>query len=213
VIIAVDGPAASGKGTLSRRLAKHLGYAHLDTGKIYRAVGQSVLLSGGDPSDPENALKAARELTPEALSDPNLTADTVATAASKVAVIDAVRAELLTFQQNFAKTPPDGRPGAILDGRDIGTVVCPEANVKLFVDAGVEVRAERRYKELLDRGEKIIYARVLQELKDRDDRDRNRAVAPLIAASDAFVLDTSVLGPEEAFRAALAIIESEQSDA
>ncbi|MFT6580287.1 MAG: (d)CMP kinase [Alphaproteobacteria bacterium] len=213
MIIAVDGPAASGKGTLSRRLANHLGYAHLDTGKIYRAVGQSVLLSGGDPSDPEIALKAACNLTADALSDPNLTADTVATAASKVAVIDAVRAQLLTFQQNFATTPPDGRPGAILDGRDIGTVVCPDADVKLFVDASVEVRAERRFKELLDRGEEIIYARVLQDLKDRDDRDRNRAVAPLKAASDAFVLDTSVLDPEEAFRAALAIIESEQTDA
>jgi CMP/dCMP kinase len=213
MIIAVDGPAASGKGTLSRRLASHLGYAHLDTGKIYRAVGQIVLQSGGDPSDPETALKAARDLTADALGDPALTADTVAAAASKVAVIDAVRAQLLAFQQTFATNPPDARPGAILDGRDIGTVVCPDAEVKLFVDASVEVRAERRFKELLDRGEEIIYARVLQDLKDRDDRDRNRAVAPLKAASDAFVLDTSILSPLEAFHAALAIIESKQSDA
>lgn len=212
MIIAVDGPAASGKGTLSKRLARHLGYAHLDTGKIYRAVGQQVLLSGGDPSDPIAATRAARSLTPDALENPALTTDTVAAAASKVAAIDAVRAQLLTFQQDFAANPPNGLAGAVLDGRDIGTVVCPDAKIKLFVDANVEIRAERRYKELLDRGEEIIYSRVLQDLQDRDDRDRNRKVAPLRAAPEAFVLDTSVLNAEDAFRAALAFIESDHSD-
>jgi CMP/dCMP kinase len=208
MIIAVDGPAASGKGTLSKRLANHLGYAHLDTGKIYRAVGFAVLASGGDPDDPDAAVAAARALTPEALENPGLTDDSVAAAASRAAAITDVRDLLLAFQRDFAATPPDGAPGAVLDGRDIGTVVCPDADVKLFVDADIEVRAGRRYKELIDRGETTIYARVLQDLKDRDDRDRNRSVAPLKPAADSFVLDTSALDAENAFRAALAYIES-----
>lgn len=208
MIIAVDGPAASGKGTLSKRLAKHFGYAHLDTGKIYRAVGFNVLASGGDPGDPAAAVAAARALTPKALENPDLVEDSVAAAASKAAAITEVRDLLLTFQRDFAATPPGGAPGAVLDGRDIGTVVCPDADIKLFVDADVEVRAGRRYKELLDRGETTIYSRVLQDLKDRDDRDRNRSVAPLKPAADSFVLDTSTLDAENAFRAALAYIES-----
>jgi cytidylate kinase len=211
MIIAVDGPAAAGKGTLSKNLAKHLGLAHLDTGKIYRAVGFSVLSSGGDPSDPVAAVAAARTLTPGALGNPTLTDDSIAYAASEVAAIDTVRALLLAFQRDFAENPPEDAPGAVLDGRDIGTVVCPDADVKMFVDAKIEVRAERRYKELLDRGEETIYARVLRDLKDRDDRDRNRSVAPLKPAADAFVLDTSTLDAGDAFRAALAFIESEKT--
>jgi cytidylate kinase len=157
------------------------------------------------------AVAAARTLTPGALGNPTLTDDSIAYAASKVAAIDTVRALLLAFQRDFAENPPEDAPGAVLDGRDIGTVVCPDADVKMFVDAKIEVRAERRYKELLDRGEETIYARVLRDLKDRDDRDRNRSVAPLKPAADAFVLDTSTLDAGDAFRAALAFIESEKT--
>ena len=203
MIIAVDGPAASGKGTLARRLAAHFGYAYLDTGKIYRAVGYRVLEAGGDPEDPDAALAAARALQPDDLENPELTSDRAAVAASKVAAMESVRAVLLGFQQGFAADPPDGAPGAVLDGRDIGTVVCPEAPSKLFVTADVEERAKRRHKELLDKGEPSIYSRVLQALKDRDARDSNRSAAPLVAAPDAIVIDTTAMDPDEAFASAL----------
>ncbi len=203
MIIAVDGPAASGKGTLARRLAAHFGYAYLDTGKIYRAVGYRVLEAGGDPEDPDAALAAAHALQPDDLENPELTSDRAAVAASKVAAMESVRAVLLGFQQGFAADPPDGAPGAVLDGRDIGTVVCPEAPSKLFVTADVEERAKRRHKELLDKGEPSIYSRVLQALKDRDARDSNRSAAPLVAAPDAIVIDTTAMDPDEAFASAL----------
>ena len=203
MIIAVDGPAASGKGTLARRLAAHFGYAYLDTGKIYRAVGYRVLEAGGDPEDPDAALAAARALQPDDLENPELTSDRAAVAASKVAAMESVRAVLLGFQQGFAADPPDGAPGAVLDGRDIGTVVCPEAPSKLFVTADVEERAKRRHKELLDKGEPSIYSRVLQALKDRDARDSNRSASPLVAAPDAIVIDTTTMDPDEAFASAL----------
>lgn len=203
MIIAVDGPAASGKGTLARRIAAHFGYAYLDTGKIYRAVGNRVLEAGKDPEDPDAALAAAKALQPGELDNPELTSDRAAVAASKVAAMGPVRAVLLDFQQAFATTPPDGAAGAVLDGRDIGTVVCPDAAVKLFVTAGVEERARRRHKELLDNGEASIYSRVLQALKDRDARDSNRSAAPLVAASDAIEIDTTEMGPDEAFASAL----------
>ena len=203
MIIAVDGPAASGKGTLARRLAAHFGYAYLDTGKIYRAVGYRVLKAGGDPEDPDAALAAARALQPDDLENPELTSDRAAVAASKVAAMESVRAVLLGFQQGFAADPPDGAPGAVLDGRDIGTVVCPEAPSKLFVTADVEERAKRRHKELLDKGGASIYSRVLQALKDRDARDSNRSASPLVAAPDAIVIDTTTMDPDEAFASAL----------
>jgi len=203
MIIAVDGPAASGKGTLARRLAAHFGYAYLDTGKIYRAVGYRVLEVGGDPKHPDAALAAARALQPDDLENPELTSDRAAVAASKVAAMESVRSVLLGFQQVFAADPPDGAPGAVLDGRDIGTVVCPEAPSKLFVTADVEERAKRRHKELLDKGEPSIYSRVLQALKDRDARDSNRSAAPLVAAPDAIVIDTTAMDPDEAFASAL----------
>ena len=203
MIIAVDGPAASGKGTLARRLATHFGFAYLDTGKIYRAVGCRVLDAGGDPEDPEAALAAAEALQPCDLDNPNLTSDRAAMAASKVAAIKPVRTMLLGFQQSFAADPPNCASGVVLDGRDIGTVVCPEAAAKLFVTAAIEERAERRHKELLDKGEPSIYSRVLQALKDRDARDIKRSAAPLVAAPDAITVDTTAMDPDEAFASVL----------
>ena len=203
MIIAVDGPAASGKGTLARRIARHFDYAYLDTGKIYRAVGRRVLDAGGDPEDPDDATAAARALQASELDDPRLASDWVADAASKVAAIEGVRTVLLGFQKAFAANPPGGVRGAVLDGRDIGTVICPDADMKLFVTADVEERARRRHKELLDKGETSIYPRVLQALKDRDARDSNRSSAPLSAAADAIVIDTTAMDPDEAFASAL----------
>lgn len=213
MIIALDGPAASGKGTLAKRLAKHFGFAHLDTGKLYRAVGLAMLQTGEDPEDAAAAERAAIALTPDDLDNPALSGDDAAVAASKVAAIPAVRDALLAFQRRFAESPPGGAAGAVIDGRDIGTVVCPDAPAKLFVTAGVEIRAERRHKELLGRGETSIYARVLQDLTERDERDSKRAVSPLMAADDAIVLDTSTLDPDAAFAAALAHVEKRLKNA
>ncbi|MFD2234718.1 (d)CMP kinase [Phaeospirillum tilakii] len=201
-IIAIDGPAAAGKGTLARRLAAALGFDYLDTGLIYRAVGMGLARAGQDPADPALAEAAARALTPEALGAGDLRGDDAAQAASKVAAIPGVRAALLDFQRRFAAHPPGGR-GAVLDGRDIGTVVCPAAEVKMFVDASVEKRAERRLKELQAAGRGGIYADVLADMKERDDRDRNRSVAPLKPAEGALLLDTSDLDADQAFAAAL----------
>jgi len=208
MIIAIDGPAASGKGTLAKRLAVELDLALLDTGLLYRAVGLAVLSRDGDPSDPEAAGAAARALDPKDLENPELRGDSAAQAASKVGAIPEVRAALLDFQRTFAAQPPGGAKGSILDGRDIGTVVCPDADAKLFVTASVEVRAERRLKELRERGLEAIHDRVLQEMKERDKRDASRAVAPLEPAEDAYVLDTSDLGPDEVVAKALAFIRS-----
>ena len=208
VIIAIDGPAAAGKGTLSKRVAQAYGFAHLDTGALYRAVGVAVLRAGGDPADAEAAARAARALQPEdgILNDPALRSDEAAQAASKVAAVPEVRAALLDFQRAFAATPPGGAPGSVLDGRDVGTVVCPNADAKLFVTASVEVRAERRLKELRERGIPAIPSDVLEDMKARDARDSQRTVAPLRPAADAFVLDTSALDADQAFAAATAFI-------
>lgn len=221
-VIAIDGPAASGKGTLARRVAAELGCAHLDTGALYRAVGLGLLRAGLDPAiteaaTAEAATAEARALTPvilaDRLADPELRTDGTAVAASKVSAVPAVRTALLDFQRAFAARPPslaDGRParGAVLDGRDIGTVICPDAGAKLFVTASAEVRAMRRLNELRARGVPAIYAVVLEDMKDRDARDSQRAVAPLRPADDAFLLDTSALNAEEAFAAALSFIRS-----
>ena len=206
-IIAIDGPAASGKGTLSKRLAADFGFAHLDTGALYRAVGLSVLCAGGDPADSAAGLRAAQALALDdrILGDPALRGDEAAQAASKVAAMPEVRAALLAFQRDFAARPPGGR-GAVLDGRDIGTVVCPEARAKLFITASVEVRAERRVRELRQAGHDVIVATVLEDMRARDERDSRRAVAPLVPAVDAFVLDTSALDADQAFAAALTFI-------
>jgi len=211
MIIAVDGPAASGKGTLARRLAAHFGFAYLETGLLYRAVARSVLDARGDPADPIAAERAARAFDFARLRDPAwrraLAEDAVSDAASKVAAIPGVRAALLGLQRDFVRRPPGGEPGVVLDGRDTGTVISPEADVKLFVNASPEVRAERRHKELRERGVDSIYARVLEDLKARDARDTARAAAPLKPALDAIELDTSALDADQAFAAAIAIIE------
>lgn len=211
MIIAIDGPAAAGKGTLAQNLAKHFSYAFLDTGRLYRAVGYAVLQAGADPSDETAAAKQARAFDPKSinqiLSNPALRDEATGNAASKVAAIPAVREALLQLQRDFAEHPffEDGTPakGAVLDGRDIGTVVCPSADVKFFVTASAEVRADRRFKELQEAGKTADYDKILADIKERDKRDSERATAPLKPAADAYVLDTSHLNAVQAFQAAL----------
>ncbi len=208
-VIAIDGPAASGKGTLARRLAGHFGFDHLDTGQLYRAVGLAVLESGADPADPLAAERAAAMLaaTPAIPAKERLRADPVADAASKVSAVPAVRRHLLDLQRSFAASPP-GRRGAVLDGRDIGTVICPDAPVKIFVTADLPCRAERRFKELQASGLVVIHKAVLADLEKRDARDSQRSVSPLAPAAGAFVLDTSALTADEAFARALAHVQT-----
>lgn len=210
-VVAIDGPTASGKGTLAKRLARHLGFAHLDSGLLYRAVGLRLLRAGRDPADPKAAAEAARALDPGELGDPELRAERTGAAASVVAAIPEVRAALLDFQRRFAAAPPGGAPGAVIDGRDIGTVVCPSADAKIFLDAGVEVRAARREKELRGKGAATIEGAVLRDLQERDARDRSRAASPLMRADDAFVLDTTDMDADQAFAKALAYIRSQSS--
>ncbi|HEX3536348.1 MAG TPA: (d)CMP kinase [Stellaceae bacterium] len=205
-VVAIDGPAASGKGTLARRLAERFGLAHLDTGKLYRATALLALDSGTDPADAAAAEAAARRVTPALLSDPRLTGESVAAASSVVAAIPQVRSALLAFQRDFATHPPPPATGAVLDGRDIGTAVCPEAAVKLFVTASPEIRAARRLKELRERGATAIYDRVLQDMKERDARDSRRRIAPLMAAADAVTIDTTSLDPNQVFETASDLI-------
>jgi CMP/dCMP kinase len=208
MIIAIDGPAASGKGTVARRLAAHFNHAYLDTGALYRAVALSVLRAGGDPNDADLAAAHARDLAPNLTEDPDIRSAESGAAASKVATVPEVRAALLAFQRTFAEHPPGGLEGAVLDGRDIGTVVCPDAARKIFVIAEVKIRATRRFKELLARGEAAIYARVLDDLRERDARDGSRADAPMRQAEDAMLLDTSHLDPDQAFDRARAFVNS-----
>ena len=202
MIIAIDGPAASGKGTVAKRLAAYFAYPHLDTGALYRAVGLTVLRQSLDPNDAAAATEAARGLDPAIIDDPEIRSGEAGAAASKVAVVGAVREALLAFQRDFAARPP----GAVLDGRDIATVICPGAERKIFVTASVEERANRRLKELLGRGEAAIYARVLADLKERDARDAGRKDAPMIQAADAYLLDTTTLDADQAFAKALAFV-------
>ena len=205
-VVAIDGPAASGKGTLARRIAAHFGFAHLDTGKLYRATALAVLDAGGDPHDATAAVKAAQTLDLSGRDDPRLRGDDIAGAASIVAALPPVRAALLEAQRRFAHHPPPPAKGAVLDGRDIGTVVCPDATVKLFVIASVEARAERRAKELRESGAEAIYDQVLQGMKERDARDSERRVAPLSAAPDAVIIDTTMLDPDQVFERASDLI-------
>lgn len=202
-VIAIDGPAAAGKGTLARRLASELNFAYLDSGSLYRAVAALCLAQGVDPGDEAAAEAVARALTPADLKRPDLRTEATASAASVVAAHPKVREALLQFQRAFASHPPEGKRGAVLDGRDIGTVVCPDAELKFFVTASAEARAERRHQELIMGGEESIYARVLEDIEARDHRDSTRAVAPLKAADDAKLLDTSDMTIEEVFRSAM----------
>lgn len=204
LIVAVDGPAASGKTTLARRLAAHFGLAFLDTGLLYRAVGRRVLDRGGTASDAAAAEAAAKAITAADLERPDLHSPEASQAASEVAVVPGVRAALLAFQRSFG----EAGSGAVLAGRDIGTVVRPDAARKLFVTASPEERAWRRFEELRRSGARPIYERVLEELRQRDERDRSRAVAPLVKADDAFVLDTTGRDADDAFRVACAYVAS-----
>lgn len=209
-IVAIDGPAASGKGTLARRLAEKFGLAHLDTGKLYRVTALGVIEADGDPTDPVAAEKAARSLDFSRLGDPRLVQEDVARASSLIAAIPAVRAALLEAQRSFAHHPPrvgnNAANGAVLDGRDIGTVVFPDANVKLFLVASAESRADRRVKELRQSGAAAIYNDVLQDMRERDARDSERQVAPLAAAPDAITIDTTLLDADQVFEQASEII-------
>ena len=202
--IAIDGPAASGKGTLAKRIAAHYGLACLDTGLLYRAVGRDVLEAGRSLEDEKAAAAAARSLDSTTLDDSSLRLPDMGDAASVVAKFPKVRAALLEFQRQFAAQ----EPGAVLDGRDIGTVVLPGANVKLYVTAAVEVRARRRYEESIGRGEPVTYERMLETIKARDARDTSRKDSPMRQADDAILLDTTDMGIDEAFRAALAVVQA-----
>lgn len=205
-VIAIDGTFASGKGTLGKKLASHYGLDYLDTGKLYRAVAHSVMQTGGDVEKASDGANAAQSLTVDLLADPILKSGPVGAAASKVAVHMNVRQALLKFQRDFAKNSTKG--GAVLDGRDIGTVICPDADVKLYVDAQQEERAQRRHSELRSYGEDIRLDTVLVQLKERDARDSGREIAPLKPAKDAHLIDTTGLSIEDVFGRAVAIIEA-----
>jgi len=203
MIIAIDGPAASGKGTLGKRLAAHFGLRHLDTGLLYRAVAKALLDAGHPLDDRDRAIAAAKALDPARFGERTLKGHTIGEAASIVSAIPQVRDALLAFQRDFAAAPP----GAVLDGRDIGTVIAPHADVKIFVVADPEVRARRRAAELKAAGQAADEAAILEDIKRRDERDRTRAVAPLVAAADAKTLDTSQLVIDRAVAAAIRIVE------
>lgn len=204
MIIAIDGPAASGKGTLAKQLAAHYGLRHLDTGLLYRAVAKALLDAGDNPADENRATEAAKSLDPSRFDEPALKRYDVGEAASVVSAFPQVRAALFNFQQEFAAVPP----GAVLDGRDIGTVICPNAKVKIFVEASAKERARRRTLELRGRGQPANEAEVLADILRRDERDRSRAAAPLMQAPDAHLLDTTHLDIDAAIRAAIDIVEA-----
>ena len=209
MIVAIDGPAASGKGTLAKRIAVHYGLPHLDTGLLYRAVARDGLAQGIDLDDAGTAAKVASGLQVATLDDPALRTVGAGEAASRVARHPAVRTVLVAYQRSFA----NGADGAVLDGRDIGTAICPDADVKLFVSASAEVRANRRFLELTGRGIAVSAASVLAEIRARDERDSTRSASPLVQAPDAVLLETSNLDIDAAFRAAIDLIEAAMSRA
>ena len=204
MIIAVDGSAASGKGTLAKRLALHLDLAHLDTGSLYRALGLHLLRSGVTAENAEeNKAAAAVASLDLGLADyPEIRTDAVAGMASVIAAMPAVRSAFTTLQRDFATDPPHGG-GAVLDGRDIGSVILPDADFKFFIDADLEVRADRRTRELQAKGQSVMFRDVLEDMRDRDKRDRERTTAPLKAADDAFVIDTSTMDADRVFTLAV----------
>jgi cytidylate kinase len=207
IVITIDGPVAAGKGTLARRIARDRGYAYLDTGSLYRATALRLIRAGAHQNDPVSASAAAAAIEPGDLDDPALRDEAVGNLASKVAAMPEVRHTLLEYQRNFASHPPGGAPGAVLDGRDTGTVVCPDADAKLFVTATMAERARRRYHELRSKGEDVDEATVRADLEARDARDSARTVAPLTAAPDAYLLDTSNLAIDSAFQAAKSFVD------
>lgn len=209
MIIAIDGSAASGKGTLAKSLARQLGYDYLDTGALYRAVGLSLIKAGVSPDNivENQAIDIAKSLDLDLTNSPLIRDDRVADMASRVAAITPVRAALLDLQRRFAATPQSGR-GAILDGRDIGTVVLPSADLKLFIDAAIETRAKRRTKELHDAGQSAMFRDVLADMQARDKRDRTRSVAPLRAADDAITIDTTTMDAAAVLALALTYVEA-----
>lgn len=206
MIIAIDGPAAAGKGTLARRLAAEFDYAYLDTGSLYRAVGLGVLRAGFTADDVVAATKVSANLDPKLLGDPALRDERTGDAASKVAAMPNVRSNLLAFQRNFSLHPPGGKTGAVLDGRDIGTVVCPAADLKLYVTASAEVRARRRFLELQHADPATKYEQILADVEARDARDTGRADAPLKPAEDALLLDTTELAIDAVFLRAVDLV-------
>jgi CMP/dCMP kinase len=209
VVIAVDGTAASGKGTLAKKLAAHFGFHHLDSGSLYRLVALGVIEAKGDSNNEADALKAARAIDPARGNDPRIRSAQIGKAASQVSVFPSVRAELLAYQRKFAARPP----GVVIDGRDIGTVVCPDATAKLFVNARPEVRAHRRWLELRQTGASPDEALILKEIVERDARDSTRSLAPMKPAADAALLDASALDIDAAFAAALALVKAKVEEA
>ena len=191
MIVAIDGPAASGKGTIAKKLAEYFNLSYLDTGILYRAVALQLLTKGMNEKDSQSAEKVARQVSIASIDHTGIRTQAVSDLASKIAAIPGVRLELLDRQRRFAQNPDPGKDGAILDGRDIGTVVCPHADFKIFIMADLEIRAKRRWKELLQSDPTVIYCEVLEEMRSRDERDTNREDAPLVVTSDAMVIDTS----------------------
>ena len=191
MIVAIDGPAASGKGTIAKKLAEYFNLSYLDTGILYRAVALQLLTEGMNEKDSQSAEKVARQVSIASIDHTGIRTQAVSDLASKIAAIPGVRQELLDRQRRFAQNPDPGKDGAILDGRDIGTVVCPHADFKIFIIADLEIRAKRRWKELLQSDPTVIYCEVLEEMRSRDERDTNRKDAPLAVTSGALVIDTS----------------------
>lgn len=202
MIIAIDGPAASGKGTLAKKLAEHFGLDYLDTGSIYRALGYKILEAGGNPEDEEFAVKTAKTITEKDLENSHLYDEGIGRAASIIAAIPKVREVLFKFQRDFASHSK----GAVLDGRDIGTVICPDADLKFYITADIEARAERRYKQLQNKGVSVIYQSVLEDLQLRDERDSGRKVAPLAMADDAIHIDTTNMEVLEVFEEIVSVV-------